>query len=57
MNSAQMLLLQNKSWVQEKLSLDPEYFERVRERRSTRTAACSMCGDFCVYRVLENLGL
>lgn len=28
MNSAQMLLLQNKSWVQEKLSLDPEYFER-----------------------------
>lgn len=28
MNSAQLLLLQNKSWVQEKLSLDPEYFER-----------------------------
>jgi len=28
MNSAQMLLLQNKSWVQEKLSLDPEYFAR-----------------------------
>lgn len=28
MNSAQMLLLQNKSWVQEKLSLDPDYFER-----------------------------
>lgn len=27
-NSAQVLLLQNKSWVQEKLSLDPEYFER-----------------------------
>ncbi|MCU0275455.1 MAG: phosphomethylpyrimidine synthase ThiC [Acidobacteria bacterium] len=43
--------------AQEKLSLDPEKFKRVRERRSTRTAACSMCGDFCVYRVLENLGL
>lgn len=28
MNAAQMLLLQNKSWVQEKLSLDPEYFAR-----------------------------
>jgi carbonic anhydrase len=28
MNAAQMLLLQNKSWVQEKLSLDPEYFTR-----------------------------
>ncbi len=42
---------------QEKLCLDPEKFRRVRERRTTRTDACSMCGDFCAYKVLENLGL
>ncbi len=42
---------------QEKLCLDPEKFQRVRKRRSTRSAACSMCGDFCVYKVLEDLGL
>ena len=28
MNQAKLLLLENKSWVQEKLSLDPAYFER-----------------------------
>ena len=42
---------------QEKLALDPEKFKRVRERRSSRSDACSMCGDFCVYKVLEDLGL
>jgi phosphomethylpyrimidine synthase len=42
---------------QEKLCLDPERFRLVRERRTTRTDACSMCGDFCAYKVLENLGL
>jgi phosphomethylpyrimidine synthase len=42
---------------QEKLCLDPEKFQRVRKRRSTRSAACSMCGDFCVYKVLEDLGV
>jgi phosphomethylpyrimidine synthase len=42
---------------QEKLCLDPEKFRRVRERRTTRTDACSMCGDFCVYKVLEDLGI
>jgi phosphomethylpyrimidine synthase len=42
---------------QEKLAIDPEKFKRVRERRSSRSDACSMCGDFCVYKVLEDLGL
>lgn len=42
---------------QEKLCLDPEKFRQVRERRTSHTDACSMCGEFCVYKVLENLGL
>ncbi len=28
MNPARLLLLENKSWVQEKLALDPDYFQR-----------------------------
>jgi phosphomethylpyrimidine synthase len=42
---------------QEKLCLDPQKFNRVRARRTTQTAACSMCGEFCAYKVLEDLGL
>jgi phosphomethylpyrimidine synthase len=42
---------------QEKLCIDPLKFKRVRELRSSRTDACSMCGDFCAYKILENLGL
>ncbi len=42
---------------QEKLCLDPEKFRRVRGQRTSHTDACSMCGEFCVYKVLENLGL
>jgi len=42
---------------QEKLCIDPEKFRQVRERRGSRTAACSMCGEFCVYKVLENFQL
>jgi phosphomethylpyrimidine synthase len=42
---------------QEKLCLDPQKFRRVRARRSTQTGACSMCGDFCAYKVLEDLGI
>ncbi len=39
---------------QEKLCIDPEKFRRVRGRRGSQTDACSMCGEFCVYKVLEN---
>ncbi len=42
---------------QEKLCIDPQKFKAVRERRGSRTEACSMCGEFCVYKVLENYKL
>ncbi len=43
--------------AQETLCLDPLKFRQVRERRMTHTDACSMCGEFCVYKVLEKLSL
>ncbi|MBN2399777.1 MAG: phosphomethylpyrimidine synthase ThiC [Candidatus Aminicenantes bacterium] len=42
---------------QEKLCIDPQKFKAVRERRGSRTEACSMCGEFCVYQVLKNFKL
>lgn len=39
---------------QEKLCMDPEKFRNIREERSTATDACSMCGNLCVYKILEN---
>jgi phosphomethylpyrimidine synthase len=39
---------------QQLLSLDPEKFQKVRENRKTSTDACSMCGDLCVYKILDN---
>jgi len=42
---------------QEALSLDPQKFRQVRERRATRSDACSMCGDYCVYTVLKECDL
>jgi len=41
--------------AQEELSIDPERFREVRKSRGTNTDACSMCGEFCVYKILENL--
>jgi len=38
---------------QKKICLDPIRFEQIRKKRSTRSEACSMCGDFCVYKILE----
>jgi len=38
---------------QERLCIDPGKFRQVRSRRTTSTDACSMCGEFCVYKVLE----
>ncbi len=40
---------------QEAFCLDPEKFRHIRENRSSNTEACSMCGEFCVYKLLENL--
>ena len=42
---------------QEKLCIDPQKFKQIRERRGSQTDACSMCGDFCVYKVLKNYKL
>jgi len=39
---------------QERLCIDPRKFRQVRERRGSKTDACSMCGDFCVYKVLKD---
>jgi len=42
---------------QEKLCLDPREFRRVREKRGSKTDACSMCGDFCAYKILDKYQL
>jgi phosphomethylpyrimidine synthase len=42
---------------QEKLCIDPEKFREIRGRRGSQSDACSMCGDFCVYKVLKNYKL
>jgi phosphomethylpyrimidine synthase len=39
--------------TQRRLSIDPVKFAAVRERRKTRTRACSMCGDFCAMRIVS----
>jgi phosphomethylpyrimidine synthase len=39
---------------QERLCIDPQKFRQVRARRGSQTDACSMCGEFCVYKVLKN---
>lgn len=44
----------NLDWaMQEQLAMDPLQFRRVRAARGTATDACSMCGDYCVYKILE----
>lgn len=40
---------------QEEFCLDPEKFRKIREDRRSDSDACSMCGEFCVYKILENL--
>jgi phosphomethylpyrimidine synthase len=40
--------------LQETRCMDPEKFREIRERRGSSTDACSMCGDLCVYKILEN---
>lgn len=39
---------------QETLCMDPGKFREIRERRGSTTDACSMCGDLCVYKILED---
>lgn len=38
---------------QEKLALDPYKFKDVRKKRKSKSAACSMCGDFCAMQIVS----
>ena len=43
------------NWEEQRnICLDPVRFDKVRNERGTKTEACSMCGNLCVYKVLEN---
>jgi len=42
---------------QERLCIDAQKFRLVRQRRGSQTDACSMCGDYCVYKVLKDYQL
>jgi phosphomethylpyrimidine synthase len=37
---------------QAKLALDPEKFKKTHQRRSSRGAACSMCGQYCAMELV-----
>jgi len=39
--------------AQYKLSIDPEKARRIRTRAKLRAGTCSMCGEYCVYRVIR----
>jgi phosphomethylpyrimidine synthase len=45
----------NLDWdKQESLCIDPINFKNKRKDRSSSSSACSMCGELCVYKILEN---
>ena len=39
---------------QKKLVLDPEKFDEIRNKRKSKSEACSMCGDFCALKVVDD---
>jgi phosphomethylpyrimidine synthase len=39
--------------AQRKLAIDPVRFEKVRRERGTAGATCSMCGEFCAMRLVD----
>lgn len=41
--------------AQEAQAIDPETFARKRSARRSQSDACSMCGDMCVYKILNDL--
>jgi phosphomethylpyrimidine synthase len=42
------------NWTeQQKLVLDPYKFKEIRKKRKTKSAACSMCGEFCAMRIVS----
>lgn len=38
---------------QRELSLDPEKFDEIRNKYKTASDACSMCGDFCALKIVD----
>jgi phosphomethylpyrimidine synthase len=40
--------------AQRKIVLDPQKFDEVRKRRKSKSAACSMCGEYCAMRMVSN---
>ena len=40
--------------AQKKLVLDPEKFEEIRKKRKSKSEACSMCGDFCALKIVDD---
>jgi len=39
--------------TQKKFVLDPYKYDDVREKRKTKSKACSMCGEFCAMRIVS----
>lgn len=39
--------------TQQNLVIDPHKFEQIRKKRKTKSLACSMCGDFCAMRIVD----
>jgi phosphomethylpyrimidine synthase len=39
--------------AQRELVLDPYKFEEIRDRRKTKSEACSMCGDYCAMKIVS----
>lgn len=45
----------NLDWeTQRQLVLDPHKFEEVRDKRKTKSDACSMCGEYCAMRIVSD---
>jgi len=39
--------------AQRKLVIDPYKFDEIRMKRKTKSAACSMCGEYCAMRIVS----
>jgi phosphomethylpyrimidine synthase len=39
--------------AQRRIVLDPQKFDEVRKRRKSKSAACSMCGEYCAMRIVS----
>jgi phosphomethylpyrimidine synthase len=39
--------------AQQRLVIDPHKFEEIRKKRKSKSAACSMCGEYCAMRIVS----